>query len=113
MQFFFLDIPARDESFAREELNGVRRQHKVLSVDRRFVEAGENSYRAECVECLAARSAGAGAGASTERAGTGTGSGFTPSSKDNRVDYRDVLTDELFPIYVGNQPFDRYRESCG
>ena len=43
-------LPVRDPGAAETELNGFLASHRVLSVDRRFVEEGERSFWSFCVD---------------------------------------------------------------
>jgi hypothetical protein len=44
MAFRIFQIPARSPAGAEEELNRFMRSHRVLAVDRRWVDQGENSF---------------------------------------------------------------------
>lgn len=82
MSFRFFTIPAKGCSELEQELNHVLNSKRVLSVDRRFVDLGENSYWAICVDFL---------------------EGSQTDSKDKKrkssVDYREVLSDDDFRLY--------------
>jgi len=87
MAYRFFLVPVRDGSVAGEELNRFLRGHRVLSVDRRWVDLGTDSYWSFCVDYLEAGPAsGPQSRASVESRG--------------RVDYRDVLTPEQFAAFV-------------
>ena len=81
----FFQIPARGCSEGEGELNRFLCSHRVLAVDRRWVECGESSYWAICVDYLG----GAEREATTSRTG-----------KKSRVDYKEVLSPEEFELYA-------------
>ncbi len=70
---------------AQEELNGFLRSHRVLAVDRYFVDQGTNSFWSVCVDYL---------------------EGATGSERHNgrggkpKVDYREVLSAEDFAVFA-------------
>ena len=82
MSFRFFSIPAKGCSELEQELNQLLNSIRVLSVDRRFVELGENSYWAICVDFL---------------------DGTSIESKERKrrasVDYREILSDDDFRLY--------------
>jgi superfamily II DNA helicase RecQ len=82
-------VPVRDEGSATTELNGFLRSRRVLSVDRRWVEQGSESFWSFCVDYLES-GGGAGGGASPGRNGTNRG----------KVDYREVLKPEDFAVFA-------------
>lgn len=79
----FFRIAVRD-SAGEEELNPFLSSHRVVSVERRVVDLGENSFWALCVDFLA----------------TTPGSGAALSGKRARIDYREVLSAEDFAVFV-------------
>ncbi len=81
---FFL-IPVRQSEAAADELNRFLRSHRVLSVDRRWVDQGTESFWSFCVDYL------------------DTGQGTTASQRGTdraRVDYREVLRPDEFALFV-------------
>ncbi len=52
MAYRFFQVPVRDSGAAEEELNRFLRGHRVLSVDRRWVDLGTESYWSFCVDYL-------------------------------------------------------------
>jgi hypothetical protein len=44
MAFVFFTVPIQDNGREQEELNAFLRSHKILSVDRRWVEQGASSF---------------------------------------------------------------------
>lgn len=84
MPYKFFTIPVRDVGLAEEALNGFLRSHKVLSVDRRWVEQGDNSYWSFCIDYLETRR---------------NGEANRPSERTN-VDYKEVLSAEDFAVFA-------------
>jgi superfamily II DNA helicase RecQ len=82
MPFRFLQIPARGCEQTESEMNLFLQSHRVLTVDRHLVDAGEKSFWAICIDYLE------GAERSTSRRGR--------SGQQNRIDYREVLSAEEF-----------------
>ena len=52
MPFRFFVIPIQDSGDAEAQLNGFLGSHRVLSVDRRWVEQGGQSFWSFCVDYL-------------------------------------------------------------
>jgi hypothetical protein len=52
MAYRFFRVPVRDSGAAEEEVNRFLRGHRVLSVDRRWVDLGTESYWRFCVDYL-------------------------------------------------------------
>ena len=52
MAFAFFIVPVRDPGDAMSALNGFLNTHKVLTVERRWVEDGANSFWSFCVDYL-------------------------------------------------------------
>lgn len=86
MPFSFYTIPARDPAPAAAELNGFLRSHKVLAVDRRWVDAGADSFWAVCVDYLDHT--------------PGTPAGPRPGTGKNKVDYKELLKPEEFVVFA-------------
>jgi hypothetical protein len=82
----FFVIPARDSGHAAAELNGFLGSHRVLAVDRRWVDQGADSFWAFPVDYLDARSSPNTAG----KDGSGRG----------KIDYREVLSPEDFAVFA-------------
>lgn len=69
------------------ELNAFLARHRVVTVDRRFVEAGADSFWALCVDYLHGE----------------VGSGAThgaPGRAERKVDYKEVLTPAQFEVFA-------------
>jgi superfamily II DNA helicase RecQ len=84
MPFKFFVVPIRDSGAAEEELNAFLRSHRVLSIDRRWIEQGTDSCWCLCVDY-----------------GETPGGISGPASRKNRgKDYKDVLGPEEFARFV-------------
>ncbi len=81
---FFL-IPIQDLDAAIAELNSFLSSHKILTIDRNWVDLGSNSYWALCVNYLQG------------------GSNAFPTRSNNlnrsRIDYKEVLTPIEFDVF--------------
>ena len=86
MAFKFFVVPIRNSEVAESELNGFLRKHTVLSLDRRWVDQGSNSFWSFCIDYLDP----------TGRDGKGGGAGRQAS----RVDYREVLPERDFALFT-------------
>ena len=62
MAFKFFTVPIQDSGSAEAEINGFLRSHRVLSVDRRWVEQGPSSFWSFCIDYLEPASGGSGPG---------------------------------------------------
>jgi superfamily II DNA helicase RecQ len=82
MAFTFFTVPIQDAGQAEAELNAFLQCHKVLSVDRRWVEQGAASFWCFCVDYLA--------GASETR---------SPGERA-KIDYKEVLKPEEFAVFA-------------
>jgi superfamily II DNA helicase RecQ len=82
MGFRFFTISIHDSGPVAEELNGFLSQHRILAVDRRFVEQGSSSFWCFCVDYLETPS------------GTGYGGGRS------KIDYKEVLQPEQFTVFA-------------
>jgi hypothetical protein len=87
MAYRVFTLPVRDPGAAETELNGFLASHRVLSVDRRFVEEGERSFWSFCVEFVDARRGSSSASAAR-------------MWKRDRTDYREVLSAEDFAVFA-------------
>jgi superfamily II DNA helicase RecQ len=87
MAYKFITVPVHDPRVAEAELNAFLRGHRVLAVERKWVESGMNSCWTFCVDYLESRGDEPTSG---ERSGGGR----------NRVDYREVLRPEEFAVFV-------------
>ena len=79
-------IPVQHGEWAERELNEFVRSHRVLAVDRQWVDQGENSFWAvwiDYVEASAARATDA-----------------SPAGPKKKVDYKELLSTEDFDVYL-------------
>ena len=86
MAFKFFNVPIQGCEQAEEELNAFLRSHKVLAVDRRWVDQGANSFWSFCVDYL-------------DR-GSGGGAGSRHQKEREKVDYREILSVDEFAIFA-------------
>ncbi len=86
MSFKFFIVSIHDDGQAEAELNAFLRGHKVLSVARRWVDQGPDSFWSFCVDYLPS----AAAGGAPSRGGR----------QRERPDYRVELGDERFALYL-------------
>src|SRR6516165_9727052 len=87
MAYRIFVVPIRDEGAATAELNKFLRSHRVLSVDRRWVDQGSESFWSFCVDYLELG-----------------GGGSPPPGKNGpvrgKVDNREVLSPEDFAVFA-------------
>jgi superfamily II DNA helicase RecQ len=81
MSFSFFQISCRECPETEARLNQFINANRVLSVDRRWVDLGENSFWAICVDYLENTSSG------------------SSKKKSERIDYREVLQPEEFAVF--------------
>jgi hypothetical protein len=97
MAYRFFVVPIRNPEPGQVEINGFLRSHRVLAVERRWVDQGENSCWSFCVDDL-------------ESAGSAPA-----SSKDHgsrmKVDYREQLSPEDFAVFARLRKLGRPRLS--
>ena len=86
MAFKLFTIPVQQSEAAEAELNAFLCNHKVLAVDRRWVDQGPNSFWAFCVDYL--------------EAGSPAAPGGRSRAHRSRVDYRELLSPEEFAVFV-------------
>lgn len=84
MSLKFFAIPVREPEPAEQALNSFLSRHKVLSIDRRFVDVGSDSFWAIAVDYLLGD--------------FGNRSRHFGSAR-NRVDYKTVLSPEEFTVF--------------
>jgi len=87
MPLKLITIPVSDSSAGESEFNGFVRSHRVVSVDRRFVEQGSSSFWTFCIDYL---DAGPPAGDGSIRGANNRG----------KIDYKDVLKPEEFVVFA-------------
>ena len=86
MHIRFFTIPIKNTAEPEAEVNRFLDRHRILAVDRRFVENGENSFWTLAVEHL------------TMTAEAESASGSTKPGK-TKVDYKEILSDEDFAVF--------------
>ena len=84
MALRFFTVPVNDGEAFEQELNGFLARHKVLSIDRRLIDQGVNSFWAICVDYIGHMSGEAGRGLNLAR---------------SRVDYKAILPAEEFAVF--------------
>jgi len=82
MQLKFFTIPVHGNDASQEDLNRFLNAHRIVSVERSFVQDGANSAWALCVSYEP------------------SGEGRPPSGKRGKVDYREVLSEADFTVYA-------------
>jgi superfamily II DNA helicase RecQ len=85
MAFKIFTVPINDNGQTEAELNAFLRGHKVLAVDRRWVDQGASSFWSFCVDYLESNSAAGPAG---------------PRGLRGKIDYKEVLAPEEFAVFV-------------
>lgn len=86
MPFAIFQISIHDDGSQASELNSFLASHRVLTVEKRFVDVGSNSFWSFCVDYWA----------------VGIGATKTPRSNVGRirVDYKEQLSPEDFAIFA-------------
>ena len=84
MAFKFFQVPVRDSSAVEAELNAFLGGHRILSVDRRWVDLGQDSFWSLCVDYVDGEPA---TGASTR-------------SRSRSKDYKELLSPDDFAVFV-------------
>ena len=84
MALRFFVVPVNDSGAFEQDLNGFLASHKVVSIDRRLIDQGPNSFWAICVDYLRH------APGETNR---------NPNLSRNRIDYKTVLPPEEFEVF--------------
>lgn len=85
MAFAFFTVPVRSSGEAEAALNGFLGSHRVLAVDRRWVDAGADSFWAICVDYLD---------------GPNVGRPARPPGANPKTDYKEILTPDEFAVFV-------------
>ena len=84
MPLKFFTVPAFDPAAAEAEINAFLGRHRIVAIDRRWVEDRTNSFWAVCIDYLA--------GGSNE-----SRRGLPPAR--NRIDYKQVLSPDEFAVF--------------
>lgn len=87
MPLKFFHIPSRDSVQIESDLAAFLSNHRVVTIERRFVDDGQNSFWAICVDYLHGPTTG----------GPDYGA---PGRSARKVDYKEVLTPEQFLVFV-------------
>jgi superfamily II DNA helicase RecQ len=85
MSYKFFLIPVRDPGDAESELNAFLGNHRVVAVDRRWVDQGADSYWAFCIDYYV------GAVGSQDR---------QRGAKGRGKDYREILSPDDFALFA-------------
>ncbi len=83
----FFHVFSRDPGAMETELNSFLARHRVVNVERRFVESGAESFWAICVDYL-------------EGNGGGGAVHGSPGRSERKVDYKEVLSAEQFAVFA-------------
>lgn len=83
MPFKFYTLSVRDDGTVEQELNAFLCSHRVLAVDRRWVEQGSESFWTICVDYL-----------------EGSKSKSPGGSNRTKVDYKEILPPEDFAVFA-------------
>jgi RNA-directed DNA polymerase len=106
MAFKFYTVPIQNSEQAEEELNAFLRSHRVLSVDRRWVDQGATSFWAFCVDYL--ESTGKGASSSRQQKDRGKRGRADAHRFGARLD--DNLQNMAERLEAGTFPMGQYRQ---
>jgi superfamily II DNA helicase RecQ len=87
MPLKFFHIQTKDAERMEAELNGFLARHRIVTIERRFVDCGTDSFWALCVDFLHGEP------------GSGTSHG-APGRADRKVDYKDILTPAQFEVFA-------------
>jgi superfamily II DNA helicase RecQ len=85
MALRFFTVPVQSSEEAEAEVNAFLSGHRVLTVDRHWVDLGGNSFWALCIDFLPGR---------TSEKGTKFGAGRS------RIDYKEVLSADEFEVFA-------------
>lgn len=85
MQFHFFTVPAQFPEENQQELNGFCAQHRVLAIEKHFVNLGAGSYWSICVSTIEGNSQ------HLLKAG---------QSKRTSIDYKEILSESEFLVYA-------------
>ena len=83
MPLKFFVVPIRDHGSVENEVNSFLSSHRILTVERRWVEHGADSYWALCIDYL-----------------EGSASSRTAKSSKRSKDYREVLSPDDFAVFA-------------
>jgi superfamily II DNA helicase RecQ len=83
MPLRFFVVPIRDDGSMENEVNGFLSSHRILAVERHWVDRGADSYWSLCIDYL-----------------DGSPSPATARSSKRTKDYREVLSPEDFAVFA-------------
>ncbi len=86
MAFRFFVVPIGEDSEAETQLNAFLATHKVLNVDRRWVDQGSQSFWSFCIDYVPGAKPRTGASGGNEQR--------------ERIDYREKLPPEQFRVFA-------------
>jgi len=86
MPLKIITIPIHDPTGGENEFNSFVGNHRVVSVERHFVEQGSSSFWTFCIDYL--------------EAGQGSGGSFRNAGNRGKIDYKDVLKPEEFAVFA-------------
>ena len=92
MPLKFFHVNSRNPEAMEAELNGFLARHRVVTIDRRFVECGSDSFWSLCVDYLHGEP------------GTGATHG-APGRQERKVDYKELLTPVQFEAFAKLRDF--------
>ena len=87
MSFRFFTITVRDDGTAVLELNAFLRRHRVLAIERSWVEAASNLFWSICVDYL-------------DVVGAALGVTGEPTNRDRGKCFRELLSSEHFAVFA-------------
>lgn len=86
MPFKFYTVPIHDDGSAAAAMNAFLASHKVLAVERRWVDQGSNSFWTFCVDYL--------------EAAKGSSPNDRAATFKNKTDYKEILKPDEFIVYA-------------
>lgn len=87
MPLKFFHIRTKDAESMETELNGFLARHRIVTIERRFVDCGTDSFWALCVDYLHGEPAVGGSHGALGRS-------------ERKVDYKEVLTPGQFEVFA-------------
>lgn len=85
MKFQFFSVSAQSPEESQQLLNSFCAQHRVLTVEKQFVDLGAESYWSICVTTIE---------------GNTQGMSKLSDNKRERIDYKEVLSERDFALYA-------------
>jgi superfamily II DNA helicase RecQ len=85
MKMHFFIVPAKWPEQAQETLNAFCAQHRVMTLEKQFVDLGVESYWSICVTFIE---------------GINPAPAESVANRRDRIDYREVLSEQDFAIYA-------------